>query len=210
VVWPWNALMVATLWLLFWPRDAGARLDGFIRAWWLGVRGRRGAPPVPRPLRLVWVVVLVGFGVLPALSFAQMWDASLSFQLYAGNHRHVRLHYRAEQRDALPPAMLRAERTRGQVDLIRWAATEMNVAPVLETRIVTRIGREVARRAPDADLSVVIAGPSRRLTGERDYRSFVYRGPAQVPREVPTVSPIPRIGPMRKREPLPATAAGSD
>jgi hypothetical protein len=207
VVWPWNVLMVATLWLLFWPRTAGARLDGFIRAWWRGVRGRGGAPPVPRPLRLAWGVVMVGFGVLPALSFAQMWDASLSFQLYAGNQRHVRLHYRAEQRDALPPALQRAERTRGQVDLIRWAAMELNVAPVMETRVVTRIGRELARRAPDAGVSVVIAGPSGRLSGERDYRSFIYRGPAQLPREVSTVAPIPGIGPMRRREPLAASKA---
>jgi hypothetical protein len=200
VVWPWNVLVIATFWLLFWPRNAGARLDGFIRAWWRGMRGHRAASPVPRPLRLAWGLVIVVFGVLPALSFARMWDASLSFQLYTDNHRHVRLHYRAEHRDALPPAMLRAERTRGQVDLIRWATSELNVVPVMETRVVTRIGRALARRAPDAGVSVVIAGESTRLTGEREYRSFVYRGPAQLPREVPTVSPIPGIGPMRQRE----------
>jgi hypothetical protein len=201
VVWPWNVAVVATLWLLFWRRSTGARLDGFIRAWWRGMRGRTGAAAVPRPLRRAWMGVIVLFGVLPALSFAQMWDASLSFQLYSAKHRNVRIQYRADQRAALPPAALRAEVRPGEVDLLRWAMWELNVAPVMETRVATRIGRAVARRAPDAEVRVVVAGPSSLVRGERGYRTFVYRGAAQRPREVPTTAGIPGIGPMRGAPP---------
>lgn len=200
VVWPWNVAMVATLWLLFWPRAAGARLDGFIRAWWGGVRGRRGA--VPRPLGAVWVAVLVFFGVLPALSWGQMWDASLSSQLYAAKHRYVSIHVGPGHRAALPPAFVRAEQPAGEVNLIRWALGEMNVAPIMETRVVTRIGRSLARQAPDAEVRVVIAGPPHVLTGQREYRTFIYSGPAAVPREVESVVNGPRFQPAR----IPGTA----
>jgi hypothetical protein len=188
VVWPWNVAVVASLWLLFWPRGAGARLDGFIQAWWRGLRSR-GAGMPPRPLRLLWVGVIVLFGVLPALSFAEAWPASLSFQLYAGKQRGVRIYYRPDQRATIPPAALRAERRPGEVDLHLWAMREMNVVPVMETRVVTRIGRELARRAPDAEVRMTIAGPPALLTGRRQYRAFVFRGPNRVPHEVPATPP---------------------
>ena len=184
VVWPWNVAVVASLWLLFWPRGAGARLDGFIRAWWRGLRRRVTEAP-PRPLRLLWAGVIVLFGVLPALSFAQAWPASLSFQLYASKQRGVRIYYRPDQRAAIPPAALRGERRPGEIDLHRWAMREMNVVPVMETHVVTRIGRELARRAPHAEIRVTIAGPPALLTARREYRAFVFRGSEQVPREVP-------------------------
>lgn len=183
VVWPWNAAVVAALWLLFWPRAASDRFDGFVRGWWLRLRGR-GGQPAPPPLRLAWLAAIVFFALLPVLSFARMWDASLSFQMYAAKQQIVRIHYRPEQRATLPPAALRGERGPGEVDLHRWAMREMNIVPVLETRVVTRIGRQVARRAPDADVRVVIGGPPALLTGRREYRAFVYRGRNQLPREV--------------------------
>jgi hypothetical protein len=76
----------------------------------------------------------------------------------------------------------------------------MNVAPVMETRVVTRIGRTLALRAPDADVRVEIAGPPDIFTGKRDYRSFVYRGPSQLPAEVATVIDGPRFRGVPTRE----------
>jgi hypothetical protein len=198
VVWPWNVMVVAILWLLFWPRGAGARLDGFIRDWWAGMRGRAGAAAVPRPLKLAWGGVIVLFGLLPALSFAELWDASLSFQLYAGKHRNVRIYYPPDPRAALPPAMLRSAHRAGEVNLTRWAMAELNVVPVMETRVVTRIGREVARRAPDTDVRVVIAGAPAIVSGRRGYRSFAFEGPDKLPREIANEREIPGIGPTRR------------
>jgi hypothetical protein len=185
VVWPWNVVVVASLWLLFWPRGAGARLDGFIRAWWRGLRGRGTMEAPPQPLRLLWGGVIVLFGVLPALSFAEAWPAALSFQLYAAKQREVRIYYRPDQRAAMPPAALRSERHPGEIDLLRWGMRELNVVPALEVRSAIRVARELARRAPDAEVRVRIAGPPALRTGRREYREFVFRGPEQVPREVP-------------------------
>lgn len=195
VVWPWNVAVVASLWLLFWPRGTGARFDGFVRAWW---RGRRGAATVPRPLRWTWGTAVVMFALLPALNFAELWYASLSFPLYAAKHRQVRIYYDPGQRAALPPAALRGTRPGGEVDLLWWSMRELNVAPVMETHVVTRIAREVARAAPRADVRLVIAGQSGVFSGERSYRTFVFRGSAQVPHEVATKGEIPDIGPRRK------------
>ncbi|HEX2208183.1 MAG TPA: hypothetical protein VHG93_10915 [Longimicrobium sp.] len=184
VVWPWNAAVVAALWLLFWPRAAAARFDGFVRGWWMRLR-RRAGPEIPRPLRLGWWMAVVCFGLLPALSFAGWWDASLSFQMYAGKQRYVLIDYHPAQRGALPAAALQGQRRTGQVDLVTWSMRELNVFPVMETRVVTRIGRAVALRAPRAEVRVRIAGPPSVIQGERDFRAFVYEGPEQIPREIP-------------------------
>jgi uncharacterized membrane protein YphA (DoxX/SURF4 family) len=185
VVWSWNVVVIAALWLLFWPRAAGGRMDGFLRAWWLRLRGR-GGNPLPRPLRLVWQGVLLFFVLLPLLSFAHLWDALLSFHLYSGKERHVWIQYPPAQRAALPDAMVRTERSVGEVSLIRWAFRELNVYPVMETRVVTRISREIARESPDVELLLVVGGEPGMLSGRREFRSFVFRGPDKVPVEVPT------------------------
>lgn len=185
VVWPWNVVVLAALWLLFWPRAAGERFDGFMRAWWRRLRGR-GGEAAPWPLRLVWAATLLFFVLLPVLSFAHRWDALLSFHLYSGKERFVWIYYPPAQRAALPAAVTGTERRVGEVRLIRWSMQELNVYPVMETRVVTRIGRDLARAAPDADLHLVIGGEPAVFTGRRTYQTFVFRGPHKVPVEVPT------------------------
>jgi hypothetical protein len=92
------------------------------------------------------------------------------------------------------------------VDLVLWSMRELNVFPVLETRVVTRVGRAVARRAPRAEVSVVIAGPPALRTGARDYRAFVYDRPGQVPREVPPPAGIGRADSPRFGGGVPGSA----
>jgi hypothetical protein len=191
VVWPWNVAVVAALWLLFWPRAAGQRFDAFVRLGWRRLRGR-GGEPAPRPLRLAWWAVIVFFALLPALSFAQLWPASLSFQMYAGKQRHAWIDYRVDQRASLPPAAVRAERRPGQLDLIRWSLRELNVFPVMDDRVLLRVGQSVARAAPGAEVHLVIAGSPALLTGRRHYRTFVFRGPDKVPTEAPTADEYTR------------------
>jgi uncharacterized membrane protein YphA (DoxX/SURF4 family) len=185
VVWPWNVVVMAALWLLFWPRDAGGRFDAFLRAGWRRLRGR-GGEPAPRPLRLVWRGVILFFVLLPLLSFAHMWDALLSFHLYSGKERFVWIDYPPGQRAALPAAVVATERRPGRIELIRWSMLEMDVYPVMETRVMTRVARGLARQAPDVELRLVIGGEPAVLTGRREYRTFVFRGPDKVPVEIPT------------------------
>lgn len=184
VVWPWNVVVLAALWLLFWPRAAGDRFDGFMRAWWARLRGR-GGQPSPRPLRLAWNGMIVFFVLLPVLSFAHAWDALLSFHLYSGKERVVWIDYPVAQRAALPAAVVATERNPGRIEFIRWSMREMHIYPVMETRVVTRVARELARSVPDVELRLVIGGEPAVFTGRRRYRAFVFRGPDKVPVEVP-------------------------
>jgi uncharacterized membrane protein YphA (DoxX/SURF4 family) len=192
VVWPWNVVVLAALWLLFWPRAAGDRFDAFMRAGWRRLRGR-GGEPAPRPVRLVWRGVILFFVLLPLLSFVHMWDALLSFHLYSGKERVAWIEYPPAQRAALPAAVVATERRPGQIDFIRWSMREMDVYPVLETRVATRVAQKFARTVPDVELRLVLGGEPAVLTGKREFRTFLFRGPDKVPVEVPTTG-VPRGG----------------
>jgi hypothetical protein len=180
VVWPWNVFTPVAVWALFWPAATGAALDDVRRAWW-GTLTRRSAAFAPRPVALSWYAVLLLVGVAPALSFVALWDASLSFQLYAAKQRRVMIGYVPEQVDALPAAARAAVRIEGLVDLTQWSIREMRVTPVTEPRVVRAIGRALALRAPDANIRVTTHGPPRLLTGERPAREWAFEGPDAVP-----------------------------
>jgi uncharacterized membrane protein YphA (DoxX/SURF4 family) len=176
VVWPWNVFTAFAVALLFWPTQSGRGLDAARRAWWSALRpgaARFAAPPVAAAW---WVVVLL-FGIAPALSLAQWWDASLSFQLYAGKQRQATISYAAARGDELPPAARRAVRIDGVLDLAVWSMEEMKVTPVTEPRVVREIGRSLARRAPDAWIRAILLGPPDVLTGERSVREWSYEAP---------------------------------
>src|SRR5262249_35471408 len=64
IVWPWNVAMCLFVVLLFWSHQKRIALG---RTWF------------PR-------LVLLLFGVAPALSFVNLWDGYLSFALYSGNN----------------------------------------------------------------------------------------------------------------------------
>ena len=136
-----------------------------------------GPGAVPRTLAAAWGAVLLVFGVLPALSFAGGWYASLSFQLYAGKERIALINYDARRQAALPPAALRAAATPGQVNLLAWSLAELGATPVLEDRVLLRIGRSLARRAPAANVAVIVAGPPALATGERRTRYIAFPPP---------------------------------
>ncbi|MBW3570560.1 MAG: HTTM domain-containing protein [Gemmatimonadetes bacterium] len=187
VVWPWNVAAIAALWLLFWPRATGPRLAAFLAGLRTprGARVRRGAAkPAPRGIVYASLAVALVFGILPALSFAERWYASLSFQLYAGKERIALLYYDSGRPGAVPAAAARAARTPGQVNLAAWSIDELNAAPVLEERVLLSLARALARRAPDADVRLLIASPPSLVTGERKTRFFAFPAPALNPVDV--------------------------
>lgn len=180
VVWPWNVFTALAVWALFRPAATGAAFDDARRAWWSALK-RRSAAFAPRPVALTWYAVLVLVGVAPALSFVELWDASLSFQLYAAKQRRVMIGYAPERVDALPPAARAAVRIEGLVDLTQWSMREMRVTPVTEPRVVRAIGRALARRAPDANIRVTLHGPPDLRTGALPAREWAFEGPDAVP-----------------------------
>lgn len=183
VVWPWNVFTAAAVWLLFRDPDTAAGFDRTARA---SFRAPRPDSPrfASRSLTAAWYAVLALCGVAPALSFAGLWDASLSFQLYAGKQPQAVIGYSAWHADPLPPAARGAVRLEGIVDLASWSMQEMRVVPVTEPRVVRAIGRSLARRAPDANVRAILHGPPHVLTGARTVREWRFEGPAALPVEV--------------------------
>lgn len=183
VVWPWNAFTAAAVCLLFWRRDPAARFDDTLRTWLHALRSGT-LWFAPRPVSAAWYAALVFCGVAPALSLAQLWDAALSFQLYAGKQRQASIAYAAGHAGELPRAAQRSVRVDGVVNLAQWSMEEMHVTPVLEPRVVRGIGRAMARRAPDANARVMLHGPPDLLTGERTLREWTFEGPHARPVEI--------------------------
>jgi predicted DCC family thiol-disulfide oxidoreductase YuxK/uncharacterized membrane protein YphA (DoxX/SURF4 family) len=144
-VWPWNLAMIAFLVLLF-----------------------RGTAPLPaRDIlspRNGWYhgVVLVLFGMLPALSFVNLWDSYLSFALFSGDVKGARIYVSDGIRAGLPSEVgvyVRADDGgRNLLDHVSWSNEEMNVPVYPETRIYHRLGRYACgyAKAP-TDVEVVIA-----------------------------------------------------
>lgn len=189
VVWPWNAFTAVAVALLFWPAEQSRVLDEASRAWWSGLRSGT-ARFTAAPVAVAWWAAVLLCGVAPALSFAQWWDASLSFQLYAGKQAQATISYAPGRADALPPAARRAVRIDGALDLADWSMDEMRVTPVTEPRVVRAIGRALARRAPDAWIRATLHGPPALLTGGRSIREWSYDGPAALPVEAPPAGAV--------------------
>jgi hypothetical protein len=153
VVWPWNAAMVVFVGLLFWrERDASAR-DLLL----------------PRPALQRAVVLL--FGVLPALSFAGLWDSYLSAALYSGNTHQAVIYMNPSTIQTLPRAIHSHIWRRTEpffLDINRWAYGELNVPAYPEPRVYRVVAERVCQWGDDAiDIKLLIFAKPNPLTGAR-------------------------------------------
>ena len=153
VVWPWNVAMAAFVLVLFWQ-----------------------APDVSigRVLSLdpggFHAIVLLLFGVLPALSFTNCWDSYLSAALYSANLKSGVIYLTEAARAALPQGLRRYVEPgpdgRLELSLSRWSSGETGVPVYPEVRIFKVLAREVCRHTNEVEL-VVHYRSLRRLVGRR-------------------------------------------
>ena len=125
VVWPWNFVMIACLFLLFW----------------------RAGP--------VWVgggcqwAVLVMYGLMPALSFFNLWDAYLSVALYSGNQTTGVIYIRDAVFERMPDALDDNTYDEGpgwySLSVNDWSYEELNVPVYSEPRVWKNVARWVCR-----------------------------------------------------------------
>jgi len=174
-VWPWNVAMIGTLWLLFVRRrtPADARVPAFpAAAWWRAMRTaqRDGAPSRTGAAATAGTLIL--FGLLPLLSFADLWDSYPSFSIYSGTLYEARIYVASEDRGMLPPYVVELIDADGGFDPTFWAVHEFTAPPYPEPRVMLALGRELARRATHADVYLQIAGRPDLSTGERRVRIF--------------------------------------
>ena len=156
VVWPWNAALAALSTLLFWNAGPAAVLDVL----------------VPRRLG-AHAAALVVFGLLPALSFADRWDAYLSGALYSGNVKAAALSVSDAMVARLPDPARRHVTTNRMgarvLDVWEWSMGELAVPSYPEDRVFRAVARDVCRLAGDpADVALVIFGRPGALSGHRE------------------------------------------
>jgi hypothetical protein len=127
VVWPWNVAMAASAVILFWrARDFPAR---------------RVLVDLRRPFNLA---VAVLFCVMPALSFAGLWDSYLSSALYSGGTGEAVIRFGETVHAGLPARARRAAARAGDgyvLSVRRWSFAELNVPAYPEERVFRRVAR---------------------------------------------------------------------
>jgi hypothetical protein len=156
VVWPWNIAMICFLLILFrrqtemsareivWPRE--------------GVYQR---------------VVLVLFGILPALSFFNLWDGYLSSALYSGVRNSAVVYVTDELKARLPKEVVdhvypSNKPGTGILILRDWSMSELNAGIYPEPRIYKSLGRFVCTYTrDDSEMKLWIKQTNVLFSGDR-------------------------------------------
>ena len=156
VVWPWNLAMIAFLLILFFRRAED-----------------------PTPLDIVWgsgfafqKVVLILFGVMPALSSVNLWDHYLSSALYSGNRTSGIIYVSDDVFDRLPDTIedqvYEDTPGRNELDINDWSFGEMNVPSYPEIRIYRNVAKRICGYArDDSGVELVVQGKLALLDGNR-------------------------------------------
>ena len=143
VVWPWTAAMAVFDVLLF-SGDAGFVWRDVV----LNMRQPR------------YAAALAVFAVLPALSFFNLWDSSLSSALYSGNLTEAQIYLSdlgaASTPVNLRPYLVHTSENTNVLNLQRWAIEDLNVTPYAETRVFKAIARNVCGRLQDRNQLVLV------------------------------------------------------
>jgi hypothetical protein len=146
VVWPWNVVMIALILLLFTKTDVT-----FGEIVW-------------RNKFVAQKLVLLFFGVMPALSFFGYWPYDLSVALYTANLTTANLLVSEGDMARLPPSVQPYVKTIPGHLVLRiqdWTFGEMNVPPYAEIQSFTAAAKKVCQWTNNS--------PDVRLTGrERD------------------------------------------
>jgi predicted DCC family thiol-disulfide oxidoreductase YuxK/uncharacterized membrane protein YphA (DoxX/SURF4 family) len=136
IVWPWTAAMAVFDILLFSSKTEFSPRD------------------VIRPRgRLSHAAALALFGLLPFLSFFNLWDSYLSSALYSGNLTEALIYASDAGRAALPETigryLVHTSPDTNVINLQRWAIEDLNISPYPETRVFKQIAKGVCNLLPD-------------------------------------------------------------
>jgi hypothetical protein len=161
VVWPWNIAMGGFAVILFWRSS-----DFSMRE-------------VLMPKRLGFqTAVLILFGIMPLLSFFNLWDSYLSASLYSGNVEAAAIEVSESTRQRLPPlvqAYVQQSPTANKLRInpTRWSLIELNVPSYPERRIFMNVTKKICEYSEvPSDVTLTIYGKPNRWNGSRETRSY--------------------------------------
>jgi hypothetical protein len=156
VVWPWNVAMIAFLLILF---------------------VKRKEQPAPRDI--IWgrafafqKIALVLFGLMPLLSFFNLWDHYLSSALYSGNRNSGLIYLSDAAFERLPDTIedyvTEGGRDRNELDIFDWSIGELNVPSYPEVRIYKNVARAICGYSADGSgVELVVQGKLALINGNR-------------------------------------------
>ncbi len=139
VVWPWNVLMMAFLYLACLRPQVPVRITAGKH--WLYV------PNLP---------IIILFGIMPAFGLANKWDNYLSFSLYSGKLSYLTICINSVDNAQPLRPFANSKTTNGycgtnaSINVYNWAINETGVPPYPELRVYKEIGRQFAQRYPNA------------------------------------------------------------
>lgn len=156
VVWPWNLAMIAFLLILFFRRTGDLAPQDII--WGRGFAFQK--------------VALIMFGVLPGLSFFNLWDHYLSSALYSGNRNSGVVYVSDDVFDRLPDSIedhvYEDGPDRNGLDINDWSLGELNVPSYPEIRIYRNVARRICDYAVDgSDIELVVQRKLALVNGDR-------------------------------------------
>jgi hypothetical protein len=154
VVWPWNLVMIALVFVLFATPSVPP-----LRSAWIDLRRSKPA----------WVVVLL-FCLLPVLSYRGWWDSYFSFTLYSEHEAKADMFVSEAFAQRLPPRMqAHAHRVRVAYDPVlqgpyvfdyqNWGFQELGTPPIVEPRSYRSIFRYLRTFATNDDELRMLVAP---------------------------------------------------
>jgi hypothetical protein len=133
VVWPWNVAMASWVVALFWK--------------WT----ERDAFKIRDP---VHAVVLILFGLLPALNLVGLWDAYLSFHAFSGAQMDAYLEVPPGLETELPEPARRVLHDH-RVYFASWSFADNGASAYPAERVYHRVFKTMCKTAPDIILVIV-------------------------------------------------------
>lgn len=145
VVWPWNVAMVMFLLILFWKPS------------------QRSVRAILWPHSRYHVLVLLLFGIAPALNFVGFWDTELSSAMYTGQYRYDGVFYVTNAlADRLPKEILQHVYVSPKpgintIEALNWSMAEVHATLYPEPRIYKSLGKYICSYAHNpAEMRLVI------------------------------------------------------
>jgi hypothetical protein len=158
IVWPWTAAMAVFDLLLFSGKDgfSAREIFRFERNWY-------------------HAAMLVLFGCLPLLSFANRWDSYLSAALYSGNVTEGLIYASDAGYDAVPEGarhyFVQTSDNTHVLNMQQWAMEDLHVPPYPEARVYITIARELCARQREPGQLVLIV-TEQRMFGSRPESAY--------------------------------------